>query len=143
MGRRLGRLSRQERMIGKNSSFSFGLKAIKYCSLRWSSLTAINLSPSYLLGGPGSGHSWVTVVMVTFPYENTSNFSSYFGGLWSASGAMKASVPLTDDFLVILEESRARDIPKSVTLVTKETSFNRMLFGLRSWWTRGGLRLWR
>ena len=67
------------------------------------------------------------------PKENTSNFLLYRGGSWRALGAMKATVPLTDDFRLRADGLMTRDIPKSLTLVMSETTFSNTLLGLRSW----------
>ena len=46
---------------------------------------------------------------------------------------MKAGVPFMEDFRLRADGLMARDMPKSLTLVTNETTFNNTLLGLRSW----------
>ena len=67
-----------------------------------------------------------------FPNENTSNVSSYRGGSWRASGDMNAGVPFIDDLRLQVDGLMARLMPKSVNLVTKDTTFSNTLLGLRS-----------
>ena len=66
------------------------------------------------------------------PKENTSNLVSYFGAFCNASGAMNANVPFMEVLRVSADGLMARLMPKLLTLVTKETTFNNTLFGLKS-----------
>ena len=72
------------------------------------------------------------------PNKNTSNYSLYCGGSCRASGGVNAGVPFIEDFLLWVDGLMARLMPKSVNLETKDTMFNNILLGLRSWCTRGG-----
>ena len=65
-------------------------------------------------------------------HDTTSNFSLYRGGSCRASGAMNANMPFMEDFQLRADGLMARQIPKSLTLVTNETTFNNTLLGLRS-----------
>ena len=45
---------------------------------------------------------------------------------------MNAGVPFMEDFRLMVDGLMVRLIPKSVSLVTKDTTFSNTLFGLRS-----------
>ena len=66
------------------------------------------------------------------PKRNTSNSSLYCGGSWRASGDLNANVPFMEDYRLRADGLMARLIPKSLTLVTNEATFNNTLLGLRS-----------